>query len=422
MSLNDHPLRRWAVDEMHIRRFPSIPARCEIIQTVRLVSHALRSEEDRYLITDRPRFDEWQLATRHGLGRDKSGVSFVWERHTEASTITFVMPDAMPPGLRAPILSWIEAWPGDVVRATRIFVEPDRASAEERLSKMAMSAEDMVCCDVNCGVRLWSDFAIHGDGYGRLLLSAGTCGPGERGRIVQRLQELGNYRNLALLGFPLVQKLGPQVDAVEQSLAHQARMVAEQEQDDEVMIQRLAEISSELELVRSESSFRLSATKAYGDVAMDRLRSLEVKPVVNYQSLTEFTERRLVPASRTCLTFDRRLDRIAERTAGIMHTLNTRVDTRIKAQNLELTESMERSTHLQFRLQTLVEGLSVIAAAYYAVGLIGFLAKGVDGYAHGKFPEMVTGLVTLPVILGIYLLVRHLRHKVVNDNGKASKD
>ena len=47
--------------------------------------------------------------------------------------------------------------------------------------------------------------------------------------------------------------------------------------------------------------------------------------------------------------FTGRLARIAERISRVMHTLDVRVDTRIKAQNLILTKRMERSIQLQFR-------------------------------------------------------------------------
>ena len=243
-------------------------------------------------------------------------------------------------------------------------------------------------------------------------------GEGERGRIVQRVQELGNYRNLALLGFPVVQQYGPQLDQLEQRLSDHARRVASADEDDEILLNDLAAISSELELIRSATGFRLSATAAYAEVAADRLSALDVQPILNFQSLTDFTERRLVPASRTCSVFRKRLSDIAARISGVMHTLDVRIDSRIKAQNLVLMRSMERSTQLQLRLQTLVEGLSVIAAAYYLVGIIAYMTKGVAATKSGSNSEIFVGAVTLPVVLLIYLFVNRLRHKVLKESGE----
>jgi uncharacterized membrane-anchored protein len=415
MAFTEHPLRRWAVNEMHLRRFAPVTDNCEIYQAVRLIAPAERSLEDSWLLNNKPDFDDWRLAARYGAASKRSGIHFIWERHTEASTITLIFPATADEVARGPFIRWLEEWPGGVVRATRVFVMPDIASAEARLEPLGIAAQDMVCCDVNAGIRIWSDFGIHEDGYGRLVVSAGEVGDGERGRIIQRLQELGNYRNLALLGFPTVQEYGPKADQLELKLSDHARRAALADEDDESLLDQLAALSSELELIRSETGFRLSATTAYAEVAADRLATLDVQPIANFQSLTDFTERRLVPASRTCSVFRQRLSDIAERISGVMHTLDVRIDSRIKTQNLGLMQSMERSTQLQFRLQTLVEGLSVIAAAYYLVGLIAFVAKGVVAFPSGSKSDIFVGAITLPVILAIYIFVRHLRHKVLNE-------
>lgn len=415
MAFTEHPLRRWAVDEMRLRRFAPVGRDCDIYQAVRLIDRAERAAEDQWLLADRPAFDDWSIAARHAAGRSGDGLHFIWERHTEASTVTLILPGTMSDAERMPFIHWLEHWPGSVVRATRVFVVPDSRHMEARVVAMGMSMDDMVCCDVNGAVRIWSDFGIFDDGYGRLFVTAGDVGDGERGRIVQRLQELGNYRNLALLGFPVVQHYGPQLDSIEERLAGHAKRVALADQDEEGLLNELSAISAELELVRSATSFRLSATAAYAEVAADRLAALDVRTLPNHQSLTDFTERRLVPASRTCAGFRQRLDHIAERISGVMHTLDVRIDSRIKTQNLSLMRSMERSTQLQLRLQTLVESLSIIAAAYYLVGLIAYAIKGAAGVAKGYWVDVAIGATTLPVVLLIYGLVHMLRKRVLND-------
>jgi len=417
MSFTEHPLRRWAVDEMRLRRFAPVSAHSAVYQVVRLIEPDERNAEDRWLTNGRPDFDDWVLAPRHGSGHTLGGIHFLWERHTEASTLTLIFPQETPEPSRNNYIQWLENWPGGVVRATQIRIVPSAENIDAELSAIGISTDEMVCCDINAGIRLWSDFSIHGDGYGRLLITAGDVGEGERGRIIQRVQELGNYRNLALLGFPVVQQYGPQLDQLEHRLSDHARRVASADEDDEILLNDLAAISSELELIRSATGFRLSATAAYAEVAADRLSALDVKPILNFQSLTDFTERRLVPASRTCSVFRKRLSDIAERISGVMHTLDVRIDSRIKAQNLVLMRSMERSTQLQLRLQTLVEGLSVIAAAYYLVGLIAYITKGLAATKSVSISEIFVGAVTLPIVLLIYLFVKRLRHKVLMESG-----
>ena len=49
MSFTEHPLRRWAVDEMRLRRFAPVSPHCEIYQVVRLIEPEERNSEDRWI-------------------------------------------------------------------------------------------------------------------------------------------------------------------------------------------------------------------------------------------------------------------------------------------------------------------------------------------------------------------------------------
>jgi uncharacterized membrane-anchored protein len=427
MTVINHPLRQWAVDEMHLRRFAPVSDDCHIYQSVLLLEDDQRHQEDQHLRDTKPCFASWHLSPRSASAQTDTGIYFLWERHTEASTITLILPTNRGSLETSEYISWFEQWPGAVIRATRIRTVPDKDLVAENLDAMGMVESDIICCDINGGVRIWSDFGIHKDGYGRLLVHGGDVSDAERGRIIQRVQELGNYRNMALMGVPSVQKYGPQVDDIEKRLSDHASRVASSADDDndENLLRQLAEISSQLELIRSATGFRLSATTAYAEVAADRLATLDVSPVNNYQSLKDFTERRLIPAQRTCAVFQTRLSRIAERISRIMQTLDVRIDMRIKAQNLRLMESMENSTQLQLRLQTLVEGLSIIAAAYYLVGLIAYVTKGASAYPRGSMVDLAIGAVTIPVVLVIWGFVYYLRNKVLKEsesnNGRSPK-
>ncbi|MGL6043909.1 MAG: DUF3422 family protein, partial [Sandaracinobacteroides sp.] len=60
----------------------------------------------------------------------------------------------------------------------------------------------------------------------------------------------------------------------------------------------------------------------------------------------------------------------------------------------------------QVRLQKLVEGLSVMAVSYYAVGLLLYLFKGLAPPLGGK-AEFWVGLAVLPVFLLVWMYMRH---------------
>jgi uncharacterized membrane-anchored protein len=105
--------------------------------------------------------------------------------------------------------------PGATVRATRLVIVADDAAAEQAMAQAApdspldFAPEDMVSCHVAGPMRIWSDFRIGADGYGRMLVAANGLDGGDLTRAVQRLQELGSYRNLALLACRWRARPGP---------------------------------------------------------------------------------------------------------------------------------------------------------------------------------------------------------------------
>ena len=70
--------------------------------------------------------------------------------------------------------------------------------------------------------------------------------------------------------------------------------------------------------------------------------------------------------------------------------LRTRVDVALQAQNQSLLESMDSRSALQLRLQQTVEGLSVVAISYYAVGLSQLFGE-TTRRSHGSRPAVCAG-------------------------------
>ena len=72
---------------------------------------------------------------------------------------------------------------------------------------------------------------------------------------------------------------------------------------------------------------------------------------------------------------------------------------------------MNRRADMQLRLQRTVEGLSVVAISYYAVSLAGYLLyplSDVLGLSRG----MITALVTLPIVLMVWWMIRRIRNNI----------
>ncbi len=83
----------------------------------------------------------------------------------------------------------------------------------------------------------------------------------------------------------------------------------------------------------------------------------------------------MTPATRTCRAFAGRLDALSARLERAAALLRTRIETRVQSQNTALLASVELTGSRQLKLQHLVEGLSVVAVSYYALGILAYLIR-----------------------------------------------
>lgn len=408
---------------MHLRRFPEFALPAEIIQLVKLVDPSQRKDEYAHILKmPATLYEDAGSHQRHVGGRGDAGLRISWERHSEASTITIIRP--VPSGLPGSwgsagnpdggdAVRWAEETPGAVIRATRIMVVADKQAAEPLLAGTGFLESDLVSCHVAGGARIWTDFRIHDDHYGRLIIAANGLLPGDLARCVQRLQELGNYRNLALLGLPMAQASWTRLDALERALDEAGQAQSSPDLRDDDLLMHLSKLAGELLSITTQCGYRMSATAAYAEIVTNRLSELDVQPVAGFHSLIDFTGRRFKPAVRTCATLTARLEMLNERAERFTAMLRTRVDTRIENQNARLLASLDRSAKTQLRLQHMVEGLSTVAISYYALGLLSYPIKALGEEWH--VPEYGALGVAMPfVVLCVFLFMNALRKRITN--------
>lgn len=420
--LENHPLRLRLTDEMHLRRMPAlIPTIC-MTQTVRMVALSER-EAERVHILAMPGVgsEAMTVRPRDANGHAGDGVEMIWERHSEASTTTVIAPSSPRSpfaitGAARPALEWLEAAPGAVIRATRIAVVATEQAAEEHLPLLAFQLDQLVSCRIG-STRIWSDFRLGEDGYGRLLMAAGDALPSDLGRTIQRLQELGNYRNLALLGLPLAQSENVLLSSLEHQLGVITQRISGASQGIEAaLLEELCDVSAKAAAVATRTNFRMSATQAYAQIAHDRLVSLAMTHIAGFQSLGDFTDRRMLPAVRTCASFEQRLEALSVRIERTTSLLRTRVDMATQASNVALLRSMDANAARQLKLQHLVEGLSVIAVSYYAFSLIAEafpLIERATGLGDAEFRAFAL----LPVLLLVATYLRFRSRRLIGDSG-----
>jgi uncharacterized membrane-anchored protein len=84
----------------------------------------------------------------------------------------------------------------------------------------------------------------------------------------------------------------------------------------------------------------------------------------------------------------------------------------LSRQNTALLSSMNMRTQMQLRLQQTVEGLSVLAISYYAVGIIGYMTKPFV-HVDPQFDAPIFLGVIAPVVVAIvWYCVRRMRRAV----------
>lgn len=415
MTPRNHPLRAALSEEMHVRRLPRFTAPCRLVQMVTLLGEGggvaalahieLLVAKARVLVP---------VSAKYAM-LDLGGLTLVWERHTEFATYTLLRPGAFDapfdPALFEPSQAAVmEHMPGEIVRATQIaFLPRDAPDLPAAEIEHWFLPEALIHCDVADGLAtIMSDFRLHDDGYGRLLVRDRGLARDEPAQLILRLQELGNYRNMALLGLPLAQRLTPDVTKLETRLADLTHSVSERTSEDDRLLDELTFLSAELARLLATTRYRMNATRAYGQISKDRLDSLAIGAVRGYQTLADFTDRRLMPALRTCDSFSARLEDLSQRAAWASELLRTRIDIALAKQNRDLLTSMDNRTQLQLRLQQAVEGISAVAISYYLVGLANYLFAAIPGIRHDIAMGVTVPLVLIAVLLATWRMHRKL--------------
>lgn len=424
--LSEHEERQGVVAEMHLRRWPSLSAPCTIFQIVKLLDAGERAAEEA-AITVIPAISlDPDNNPRHMSGRLAGNVGFTWELQSEASTVTIFVDgvEAMPPlgdahgNAGAQALHWAISLPGRVVRATRMVVVPEEAQAQAMVADQDFEPMDLISCHIGCSetsacARIWSDFRLRDPGFGFVLVAANGMTGGDLSRTLQRLQELGNYRNLALLGLPLARRGWKVLDKIEHELGQITGKLARDDVTDDALLEEVTQLSIELATEATATDFRMSATEAYAKIVDERLSDLVIRPIEGSLSLVDFTRRRLLPAVRTCAVHRRRSEQLAQRTAQFVSLFRTRIETRIENQNARLLASMDASTARQVRLQQLVEGFSVVALTYYLVALLTHVLEGVSEATMHFNVAVVVAVMTPFLACVMWFAIHHAKARIL---------
>lgn len=428
-AITDHPLRYALTNELHARPSPVIPyPGTAVFLALKPAQDAVardRAEDRAHLVDLLDRHGASHPApeaTHHGCSLGRHGLK--WENHTEFTTwIAFaeglgqrpfdpagfdIFPDdwlARAPGVRVTsILFRIEEMPLADARC-------DTAALTKRLEEWFVGESLAAVSVLDGAMVLGSDFRIDPAGHVRMAIWV-RPGTGARrvGRVVQRLCEIEMYRAMSMLGLARARSVSREMGVLDRRLGDLVSGMARGGQAAE-MLDALMAVSTELERLEMASSFRFGATRAYEAIVHDRISVLREERWEERQTLAEFMRRRWDPAMRTVKAAEARLALLSERAMRAGRLLSTQVEVARSAQNQALLTSMDRRADLQLRLQHTVEGLSVVAISYYAVGLAAnVVVPLVEPMGLGK--GLATALLTPLVLGGVWLAVRRIRARL----------
>ena len=356
-------------------------------------------------------------SARH-YSTDFGPFRLTWERHTEFARYKVMVADGgddpfADPAIAAVPADWVRALPGQVtVAAHAALLRGDDGRPDlDAIAARWFDGNDLVGAAVAGGAAVaLTDFRIR-KGWSRLLVLDRELTPRQAGRSLQRLLEIDTYRVMALLALPVARTLGPFLTEREQELARiTAAMVDAGETSEPDLLDGLTQLEAEIESRESASLYRFSAASAYYELVQRRIEELREQRIHGLQTFGEFTERRLAPAMNTCRAVADRQDSLSRRVARATQLLSTRVDVTRERQNQVLQESANRRAQMQLRLQSTVQGFSVVAMTYYIVILAGHAAEGLNLVGVSINPTLAMAasipIVAVLVGLGMHWIIR----------------
>ncbi|NRQ41296.1 DUF3422 domain-containing protein [Rheinheimera sp. YQF-2] len=415
-----HPLRDVLDKELQQRTFPALSAPCRLCQFMLTVSPASRSSELSFMQQLASQQGSHFSETDHDINLPLFGGTLRFEKHGEFSSYVFIQPGSEKQLFDDPLdflpgKNWLDDIPGQVFRVVQLsVVTPAQLKANGNINMLFNPDNCISSLLAGQKARIWTDFQKHAEGAGRMLLLDQGLSPAALGRLVQQLFDLGNYRKLSLLGWPMSRQALAKLNLLEQQLSDITQRIEHQRSDDERLLNEITTMAAQTEHLIAETSSRLQATAAYYQLTLDRIKGLNETPIEGLLSLQDFTERRLTPAFRTSESVVFRQNALSGRLGRSTELLRTRINLKLEQQNQQLLASMDKRAKLQLNMQQMVEGLSLVAISYYAVQLadkaLYALSYWLPGLNVGKWQSISLPLVVV-IVAGVLLWINRQLHR-----------
>ncbi len=348
-------------------------------------------------------------------------VQLKCERHTEFTGYTQIgaASGKIPFTQDADIIStdWMDPLPGLRISASKLHVLPQDDEESVARAVASFSAQTSSSMVVDGQARIWTDCRIQDDGHTRILVVDCGMPADRRARLVQRLLEIEDYRMLAMLGFVPAKSVMTSLQGMESQLQNLMTQVADNHTNNDQskgdrILRELLSLAAQAQQHSTDHTFRFDASRAYFALVNKRTRELREERIQGYPRLSYFLDRRMGPAMQTMEAVRGRLETLSDHIDRAASLLRTGVDLGLQRKSSYLLRSMNRRSAQQLRLQQTVEGLSLVAISYYALGIVMYLAKAAVNFGMPLNPEMVTGLAAPLIIGGVYWVIHRISKQV----------
>lgn len=405
---NFYPEREAMIAEAHAR-----PA--QIVATPSEILHlAFRCEkETRTKFFEVLAGDKETTELRHLVSK-LDGVRVKLERHTEFMSCTLFRQIDQKQHKQSLEDFFREKFPTQSTELL-VLIKLDIVKSSAEMLKLLPTAERIYGGKIRDNIDVRSTFVPEDNGQIRFTVHANKLTAEELGRRIQRLIEMETYRTMALMGLPKAREVGSLLTEYEQELDHLTLSLREnidnERLDNETLFDRLSSLSERNNILASEIRYRFAASRAYYDLFQQRITSLEEVKVGDVQTMSGFLRSRIEPAIATIESTAKRQEALTNDLSRALVLLRTRIELNLNKGNQKLLQSMDKRHDQQLKISRTVEGLSVVAITYYAVGLMSYLLKAIAKQPWMPFSETVLTAVSVPFIL---IIVWASLHRIRN--------
>ena len=306
---------------------------------------------------------------------------------------------------------------GHLLSAVKVIVaEPQTSTiSKSELNSIFQDSQIISSCVAHGAANVWSNFCQDNQSRITILVEDISMGPRRTGRLVQRLIDIENYRMLALLSLPLAKLTLKRVNHLDRRLSE---LVASMKQDsgiqeEQTVLKQIFRLTARHEKIRTTTKKRFESARFYQAQLEERFVELDDTQVKGYQTLSSFYRRRMKPAINTCLLAENALSNFSSHLQRVTELLRTKISVNLEQQNSTILENLATQARRQFRLQHMVEGLSIIAISYYAVSLLAYWVKSFSKAGYFDKPELLISLLIPLVFISVWKATSKIKKQVM---------